>query len=586
MDSSIDMVRLEREASKREKETLKLYRPTPQQVAFHASKAHELVLRGGKRSGKSTAAAIEFASRILGYQIIDEEGNYIPLRFRPSSKKDPGLYWIIGWDVKHIGQTIHRLLFQPGLFRIIKDKTTGKWRTYNPANSEDAKRFADSEPAPPLIPERLIDPDGWSWENKGANVFESLTLKDGTKICAYPSSGRSPKQGDAVNGIWIDEDIQNGTHLKEWQDRLTDRDGWLIWSVWPHSKNDALIELLDKAEEAKDLPEDDRNIEAVQLVMTSNPYFTEKSKERSLGRMGSDEEIARRDRGELLWESLMMYEFLPLLHVVKPMDEALAKYPPKSKRQVVERHLAMHGRMPNDWTRYLTIDPSHTRTAVLLAAVAPLEEFDIPLGNLIVVERELVLRRHSADMLADEVLKLIRGLNLEAMIMDQNAGRQTSIGRDDSTAEHYAKAFAKKSIKARLTESGFIPGCNVPAKRFRSVRTLLATQAHGQPTMYFVEANTFETRSEFNRYRKKQQNVAGEEQIFDEPANPRKFDCMAAVEYLSEFIEQAFDMGTAYVSPESYQSQGSPAFHAAQKILKKQQQSSGEYVHLGPGVAA
>lgn len=567
----------------REKETLNLYRPTPQQIAVHQSGAFELCVRGGKRSGKSVSVAIEFVSRILGQSVIDPDGNPFPLRFRPSTKRNPGLYWIIGWAVNHIGQTIHRLLFEPGLFRIIKDQQTGKWRVFQDADPADIERFDESENAPALIPPRMIDAESWSWENKGANQFESVKLIDGTIIRAYPSSSRHAKMGDAVSGIWIDEDVQFAAHVKEWQDRLTTKNGWLIWSVWPHRKNYALVDMIDRADEQKLLPRP--KVQQVQLVMSQNPFIARDAVQNALDRMGSETEIALRDRGELLWEELMMYEFLPLTHIVRRRQELGTHC--KVPKDVIEQHLARYGRMPPNWTRYLVIDPSHTRTAVLIGAVAPSEEFGIEMGNVLVIEKEIIAKRVSAPDLASLIAKETNGLTFEAFIMDQNAGRQTWAGREDSTSELYTKAFEAKNLKSRLTGATFLPGCNVPTKRFASVRTMLAVNARGRAQVYFYDHKTPETQREFDTYRKKQSEIAGEEVILDEPANPRKHDCMAAVEYLCEYIEQQFEAGTAFVAPENQVNQGSGSYKAAQALKASfAKQQGGSYVHLGPGAAA
>lgn len=537
-------------------------------------------------SGKSLSVAVEFASRILGQQLVGPDGQVFPLRFRPSTKKNPGLYWIIGWAINHIGQTIHRLLFEPGLFRIIKDET-GKWRVFNEADPADAARFDESENAPPLIPPRLIDPKGWSWENKAAGQFETCRLIDGTLIRAFPSSSRHAKQGDAVSGIWIDEDVQFGSHVKEWQDRLTSKNGWLIWSVWPHRKNYALVKMLDRADEQKLWAKP--KVAEVQLVMSMNPFISKEAIENAWDRMDSETEIALRDRGEMLWEELMMYEFLPLTHVVKKREDRDA--PVKTVRDVIEHHLATLGRMPHTWTRYLAIDPSHTRTAVLVGAVPPPEEMGVELGNILVIEKEIIAKRMSAINLAKLIRKETNGLHFETFVIDQNAGRQTWAGREDSTTEHYAEAFAAQNLRSSVTDNSFHPGCNKPQQRYTAVRQLLAIDAFARPSIYFYDQMTSETQHEFGTYRKKQQEQKDDDDdkplILDEPANPRKHDCMAALEYMVEYVCGRFGRDTAFVEPETAKHQGSGSYKAAQALKARMaKQHGGEYVHLGPGAAA
>jgi len=159
--------------------------------------------------------------------------------------------------------------------------------------------------------------NGWVWENAGAHNFSTVYLKNGVVICAYPSSSKHAKQGDSVNGIYIDEDIQISGHLKEWAGPSDRSQGWMLWSVWPHTKNDALIKLLDRATEQED--EDQPDIAAYQLIMSQNMFIPEENKRLALGRMESEDEIARRDRGELLLDTLAMYDFFPGLHTIAPI---------------------------------------------------------------------------------------------------------------------------------------------------------------------------------------------------------------------------------------------------------------------------
>lgn len=520
------------ELETREKEALRCYRPSSQQEGFHRSAAKEIVVRGGKRSGKSTSTVIEFASRILGIPIIGADGNPIPQKFPPSRKNDPGRYWVIGFDIKHIGQTIHRLLFEPGLFRVIRDEQTGKWRTFNPADPKDAARHAESEPAGPVIPERFIVPNSWSWENKAAGVFESVTLTNGAQIFAFPSSARNPKQGDSVDGLWIDEDILNASHIKEWQDRLTDRGGWFLWSAWPHTKNYALVQMIDRAEEVEG--DEQPRIQQFQFVMTKNPHISAENKDAALARMGDDEEIASRDRGELNLNKWAMYDFTEGVHVVRAAEKIDEQ--PRDRRHLISLILGREGRMPLNWTRYLAIDPSHTRTAVIIGAVPPPDCEGVRLGPMVVIEDELILQRMTAAEIAKRIRDRVGHLRFEAFIIDRNAGRQTHAGREDSTMQHFAKEFAAAGLESRITKSSFVPGCNDPPMRYRAVRKYLSEAGDGQAKLFLVEQKTWATQKEFHTYRKKQLDVGGEETILDEPANPRKHDAMACHDAETEVL--------------------------------------------------
>jgi hypothetical protein len=574
------------ELARREREVLRVYRPSVQQSPMHQSSASEVIVRGGKRAGKSVCVSAEFASRVTGEPILSPDGSVILPKYPVASPDYPRIYWIIGWDTKHIGQTIHRLLFQRGqggTFRVIQDEATGQWRTFNRADAKDRARIKESELAEPLIPERLIEPDSWEWEDKKANHFNRVRLRNGATIFAYPSSARNPKQGDAVSGIWIDEDIQFPGHLREWQDRLTDEEGWFIWSVWPHMKNEALLDLINRAEVAE--LDDSPQIQSFTLVMTENPHLTDKGKKESLGRMGSDEEIARRNEGALLTDALSMYQFSGTMHQIqRPLaGRIIRRDQPKAHKFLLDLWLQSNT-FPRDWTRYLSIDPSNTRTAVLSWVVPPPECQGVKLGNIAICEWELIARRFSAKMLAKAIMDKVGTRHYESFVMDQMAGRQTHAGREETTFGIYAEAFAEVGLSSRLSLNSFVPGCNVRAQRFRAVRDLLEPQFEtGIPSMMIVEETCTETRKEFNAYRKKTEaRGEGVDSVLDEPANPRLFDCMAAVEYFAAYIQPMFIMGQAFVEPTLYNNRGSAAYRHAKKIINKQRhQEDADVVTLG-----
>lgn len=578
------------ELSRRDRELLRCYRATPQALPVHRSKASELIVRGGKRAGKSVCVSTEFASRVTGIPIIGADGNPIPSRWPSATPDYPRIYWIIGWDTKHIGQTVFRLLFLPGqggTYRVIKDEVTGQWRGYNRANPLDAKRVKESRLSEPLIPPRMLEggfDEAFTWEEKKGNQFSSVRLTNGATIYAFPSSSRNPKQGDAVSGIWIDEDIQTPGHLKEWQDRFTDEEGWFMWSVWPHMKNEALLELLHRAE--MDELTEEPQIQSFQLIMTDNPFLTEKGKRESLGRMGTDEEIQRRNRGELLIDSRSMYQFSSSMHQIqRPIEGQTRLYDhPEAHLYLEKMWLEMNG-FPLTWTRYLSIDPSNTRTAVLSFVIPPKELDGVYIGNLAIAEWEIVARRVNAESLAQMCLDKIGTRRYEAFIMDQQAGRQTHAGRDDNTFQVYSQAFRKKKLLSRQTSYSFLPGCNIPQVRYRAVRELLLPQGeNGLPSLLIVEERCPETKREFLRYMKKTENRGeGVDSVLDEPANPRLYDCMAAMEYGITHIEQMFIVGQAYVNPDVYQGIGSPLAARARKILEKQRGSEDGVVWLGSG---
>lgn len=575
--------------TKREMHPLKVYRPTQWQLPIHESTSEELLISGGKRSGKTLAATMTVGSRILGIPITRQDGTKIKNHFRKASRNNPQLYWVVGLNVDHIGQTIFPRLFLPGLgcnFRVIEDLETKQWRAFNENSDTDKDRYEESVICPPMIGEDLIVEGSWHMESRAGNIFKSVRLKNGATICAYPSTGDRPKMGDAVHGIWIDEDIANPLFIKEWQDRLITANGWLIWSVWPQMANFALLDAIDRAKEAEDEP--DPPIQMFRLEGSKNPYNSERGIQRGLGRMDDDDDMAHRDRGDIegLLGTVQMYDFGTAIHILRPKEYER----PQNAFELLENLLRKYGRLPDEWTRYLGIDPSNTRTAALVGVVPPEEWQGINTSHLLIIEDELVVKRHNPGMFADAVSNKGWGLRrFEAYVMDQQIGRQTTVGSDTNVFTSYANQFAQRGMASRLTKHSFFMGCPNKQKRRRTVRDLLEPTNNGIPSLLVVESKTIELQREFKRYRKKQTKIGDKLEIMDDPVNERTMDCMQALEYLCQYVAERFEEGTAYVDPLSHRggTQGSAIYKAAMNIRKQDESGpSGGYVHFGPGAYA
>lgn len=572
----------------RDKHPLRVYRPMAHQLPIHECSASEVLTIGGKRSGKTCAIVLELGSRILGMPITREDGTKIPLRFRAPTKKNPGLYWVIGFDVNHIGQTLYHRLFSPGLgeganFRIIKDLETGMWRSYNP--NIDRERYNESELCPPLIGDHMIEPKSWHMESAAGNVFKSVRLTNGATICAYPSTGDSPKKGDAVDGIWIDEDIDKGSYLKEWQDRLATTRGWFLWSVWPQVANEALIKTIERAkryEPGGDRETDSPPIKVFRLVSMDNIYSDKKGLEEMLERMDNDDDEAHRNQGDIsaFISGRLMYNFGSALHVLKPQE-----FPENEQTdawKVLCSLLARNHRLPPNWTRYLAIDPSHTRTAAVVGVVPPPEFGD--LGHRLIIEEEIVVRKHTAAMFAQVVAERVGHLQFEAFIMDQMIGRQTTVGSDVTVFKAYEEQFLQRGLISRLTKSGFMRGCNDKSLRRRTIRDLMEPTEKGWPRLLFSQRCPL-TISEVRNFRKKEiKNQEGESVPTDDGEAERVNDCVMAIEYLGQYIAERFREGTAYIEPDNRRGTGSWAYHAAMNMMQAQQKTG--YVHMGPGATA
>ena len=564
------------EKQRRDTEALRIYRPYGGQIDFHQSGASEKVIRGGKRSGKTVAAVLEFASVATGQTIIGHDGKPIERHMRMPDPDDPLLMWVIGWGLSHIGQTLYRKLFEPGLgsnMRAIRDLETREWRAFNPSDPDDADRHDESVVVGPAIPSRFIDQSSWSFENKAARTFEGVRLKNGTYLYAFPSSSKHPKQGDAVDFIWIDEDIQIEEHVKEWQDRLPDRDGSLIWSAWPHRNNDALITMSDRAMAVKD--DDDKEIMEVVLRQSANPFIPKANLAKARARMLTDEDIRSRDYGDFLFDTIQMYSFVPPVNGIYNLNSG-DTYTRETKEDPVSNYWTKDQRFPREWTRYIAMDPSHTRTGIVFGVVPPPDHpFRKRFKKLILIEDELELKKATPDMVAQAIKEKMGTFTYEAFIIDQQIGRQTSAGNRDglTVAQEYERSFREKGIKSRATENSFIWGHRKRHERYTIVRKWL----DGPSCLVMVVMDkTPALRKEFNTYRKK--CISGD--VFDEPSNPRIHDMMAAFEYLISYVDTVEE---PYIDPMEYEDSSNPVVLKAKRMKAKwDKKDNPDYCHIGP----
>jgi len=497
-------------------------------------------------SGKTIAASAEFASAVTGMPIIRADGTRVERNY-PNHDM---LAWITGYDLRHLGGVIYPKLFMPGYFRILPDGA-GKWKMLDPSNPEDEARIEESLPVGPMIPSRYVDQKSWAWESKSERIFKAVTIHNPwgkVRIEAFPSTALQPPQGASVNLIWIDEDIRFPHHVSEYQDRMSDAKGRLIWSAWPHGANDALVDMSARAEEQEEAEHQD--VMEVVLRFSDNPFIPTEEKRKAVGRMGTEEERRSRDYGEFLFDTMAMYEFTPAYHgVYKILEDD--PYTQRYKDDKLSQILTRDGTFPDEWTRYMAIDPSHTRSAVLFGVVTPK---DLLGRNVLIVEDELVMKKASAMDLAKGIREKIRGRHYEAFVIDHNASRQTGIGQavGNTTLSLYEKAFKAHGVKSRETGHSCFPGNNRINVRTMEVRSLLQGDEDGIVGLRFVIDKTYMTQKEFGRYKKKV--VSGE--VMDEPANARKMDCMSAMEYLVSYFyhldkpfvqyTDAKDMGVVY----------------------------------------
>ena len=535
-------------AARRKTEALKMFRPMPTQMPFFESRAKVRIVRGGNRSGKTSSVAAEVASAAIGEPIIGFDDKPLPYKYPPGPLK----IWVIGYDEKHIGQTIFRTLFQPQTFKVIRDLETNKWRPWCPWKPEDEERRAEARFAPPLIPPRMIDKKGWAWENRAERVFRVCRLINGTEIFAFSSKGE-PKQGDSCDLIWIDEDVAHPQHVGEWLARLIDRSGRMVWSAMPHERNDALVQLSEEAAEQRG--EERPLVEEIVLRMSNNPYLPQQERNDALRLMKTEEQRRRRDLGEFNTEATTVFPgFNETVHGLS-LDEWNTKY-----------------KGGPDWCRYVSIDPGWQRLAVSFWAVSPPDVSP----EMIVLEDELYLQHADATELARQVAKKIEGRCYEAFIIDDHGSRKTQEASGETISSQYERAFHVAGVFSVSTGSGFEKGSDNIKGRIESARGWLRLQGDCSPLMRVILDNTPNFQMEIRRYRWKKNG----DMVLEEPDDRHFSHLMVTWQYFAAAMEQPgrtrwFRPPIAVKRPKS----------AAQLMLEEKQRKKKQqrrFINLGP----
>jgi len=478
--------------SERRLEALRLYEPMPTQDAIHRCTASERIIIGGNRAGKSLCVAVEIARAATGQDPYDKY------------PKEGGNLVIVGRNWQHIGMVIHKILFRPGAFKIIRDEETGAWRSFRPAQDEARRHLA--KPAPPLIPPRLIA--DMSWVQKNAGYLNKAELNNGWTIYCFSSEG-DPPQGFAADVVWTDEDLSNEAWVGEMQARLADRKGRFIWSAMPHSKNDALLGLCERADKAEEEGVENPIIKKFVLRFLDNKAIDSEEKRKNIERwsaLGQDE-LRMRAEGEFTTESTLMYPtFNASVHMMSRSD-------------------LPGGQVPEDWCRYVAIDPGHAVMATLFFAVPPDEK-------MLLVYDELYLRNCNAFLWGEQFYAKANGQNIYAAIMDMHGGALRDLGSGRLPHELYSEELKKRNFKFRLTGFGFIPGSDDIPARTNMVRQYLHIKGDGSTSLKIIEGACPNLVREMKRYRKKTSTVNGVVYVTDAPQTRGEVHACQVLEYM------------------------------------------------------
>lgn len=486
---------LQGELKDRQVEALRLYRPMETQRVIHECRASEILVIGGNRSGKSLCTFVEDARAVTGQDPYDKY------------PKTDGVLVIVGKDWKHIGLTVYPLLFSKGAFKIIKDLVTGEWRVFNPETDDD--RRSEARPAPPLIPRRLVKSK--SWILKSANYIQTCVLHTGWTIYFFSSEG-DPVQGFSADRVHIDEDVNNSAWVPELQARLVDRRGVFTWSAMPHSTNDALLGLKERAEEQEALYGNESTIRYFKLRFLDNFALDAKEKQKSLERWASvgPDVLRQRAEGDFIVDSVLMYpNFSMPVHGLS-------------------RNTLENGQIPSTWTRYAVIDPGHSVTAILFAAVPPTDD-------MVVLYDQLYLRQCNASIFGEEFEKKVQNTHFHAFLIDAHGARVRDIGSGRLPSEQYTEQMVKRNLRSQITGASFLAGCDDIQARTEATRVSMHIRNTGTPFLRVLQNACPDLEREIKRYRKKVNYVSGIAVITDVPNTRGECHIVQCLEYLCAY---------------------------------------------------
>jgi len=516
---------------------LRMLRVTREQAVILHDPCSEILLTGSNRGGKTLLAAARFASIVRDIPITTIDGDEIHCRL-PHQRSRAMLTWVIGDHLKHIGQTLYRVLFKEGLFDMVKDRRTGFWRAWNPLMFPEDRGIERSErrPAPPLIPgfsiEREISANSdildVAWYHANLYQFESVTMKNGTQIMAYANSSEV-KQGDPVDEIWMDENLVYDEYYDEYVMRLLDKAGRICWSTIARDESAAFCQVDDRArQQEEEVARGERQPAEVttrmhRVTLANNPFISEAEKQIANERLSGERAQLVRIQGVRSDRVIAIYsEFSPDFHCVEYSNKA-------TNDKITEILAGNNWTPPGNWTRELILDPGTVKPAVLFGTIPPPELWDHN-EPYFIVYNEIFIRRLDAYAIAAKIAEMEQVPIYERMIIDGQAAQQTPMGFSFTIGRQYANAFDTKKIMS-ISSGGiahFIPGDIDFKQRSTKVRTALRMRQCGRPQLRIITQRCPETVKQMIRNRRKTDNAGNP---LEDPADRQVDDLRCCLEY-------------------------------------------------------
>lgn len=416
-------------------------------------------------------------------------------------KKD-GVLICLGYGEGHIGRVIHKYLFRPGAWDIIQDERTKLWRTFRPWGRDDEVaektgkpgdlgREKESMPAPPLIPKRFIKGKP-AWVKAAHYYFHRYDLINGWVIYAANSNGEMAQwQGFNADLYHIDEDLAKSGWYDEGLSRLLQRDGKMRWTAMPHAKNDDLLMVVERfdQEQMQSRPEGERpTTVTLRASMFDNPYLPKKAVEENLRIFASmgDDVLRRRVYGELTNNSVLVYPtFSPSRHDYKMQHS-------ESCKVLKERG----GDPPENWCRYLSIDPGVATLAITYWAVPPNNE------HAYLYDEDYILGGDAIKFGA-AMAKKCANHKFQAFLIDSHGAGLTDLGMGISPRMHFSRQLQNRDIRSVETGFDFQNGSDNIEGREMAMRHALILRDDGSSYLIFNPQTCPNFAREMQRFKRK-----------------------------------------------------------------------------------
>lgn len=445
------------EKKRRSVDTARVLTLTDKQKAFIENPARIRLALGSNRAAKTSMALLDAALIVCGWHPV-----------RTFKRGYHGRLYFVGKDAKALGEVFYRKLRGWGEFKIIKDKETNQWRSYN--ENVEPERAEEAEMAPPLIPDRFIHPD-----IKKGSAFRSFKTKELKKLVVKNDLGQiwhldfftsegEPPRGANIDGVYFSEEIENPEWYNEMRMRLTDRRGFLVWDAAQQDGSDALAELESRADREMSLP--NPTVWKCRWSMYDNPYLPIQAIEDAKRDLTSEDEIRVRIYGESATNKIRCFpEFSAVTHAFK-------------------RQWLPKGHIPLDWTRYMGFDPGYETAAAVFFAVPPTSYEFHP--SLVLAYDEIYLWGKAVEEHVEAMRRKMEGQSIYEFIFDDTQSR-----KHESTGvtirDQYLRVMRQLGVQSEKNGVGYTPGYDDRDAGAEIVRSALRRQVNGMPKLMILE---------------------------------------------------------------------------------------------------